>query len=166
MMPVNDAEFAVLKDEILEHTNWWIEWLGLSHWEWVLRYERERCRDEDENTRTEADVHAEADRLMFTIRYYLPSIAETLDEYGTTPEQRLRHLERIIVHELCHVLVAELRPAGWKEDSRPWGEWIFHEERAVAQLTLAFMWIADHGGERPRALAVKALGQPEEVKIA
>jgi len=151
---MNDAEFLALKDEIFKHANWWIEWLGLSHWEWVLRYERERCRDDDENTRANADIHAEPDRMMLTIQFYMPSIADTLAELGTTPDQRDRHLERIIVHELCHALVAELRPAGF-DCERPWGEWIFHEERAVAQLTLAFMWIADNGQDRPRAVAHK-----------
>lgn len=162
---MDDAEFLALKDEILKHAEWWIEWLGLSHWEWVLRYERERCNDDDQNTRTNADVHAEADRMMFTIRFFMPSIADTLADLGKTPEQRDRQLERIIVHELCHVLIAELRPAGF-DCERPWGEWIFHEERAVAQLTLAFMWIADNGQDRPRAKDRRARGIEQQEEAA
>lgn len=39
-------------------------------------------------------------------------------------------IERVIVHELCHILINEMR-----EDD------IHHEERVVTQLTKAFFWV-------------------------
>ena len=68
----------------------------------------------------------------------------------------------MIVHELCHVLVAELRPT--KDESRNWDEWIFHEERVVAQMTLAFIWVANEGGKRPRQL-LKTAQKPRKAKM-
>lgn len=41
-------------------------------------------------------------------------------------------IERVVVHELCHILVNEMRE----------GE-LHHEERVVTQLTKAFFWVAD-----------------------
>lgn len=47
-------------------------------------------------------------------------------------------IERVIVHELCHILVNEMRE----------GE-IHHEERVVTQLTKAFFWV--EGWDKPDA---------------
>lgn len=51
----------------------------------------------------------------------------------------LRHqddddLEYTVVHELCHVLVAEMRGTDWNRQ---------HEERVVTTLAKAFLWVRD-----------------------
>jgi hypothetical protein len=48
-------------------------------------------------------------------------------------------LERAVVHELCHVLVAEMRGV----DEPRTAEQMAHEERVVSMLTKAFMWVKD-----------------------
>ena len=45
---------------------------------------------------------------------------------GMTPQQ----IERIAVHELCHILVNEMRESE-----------MCHEERVVTMLTKAFLWV-------------------------
>jgi len=45
-------------------------------------------------------------------------------------------IERAVVHELCHILVNEMR-----EDE------IHHEERVVTGLQKAFMWVAGESGK-------------------
>ncbi len=42
------------------------------------------------------------------------------------------NIERVVVHELCHILVNEMRE----------GE-LHHEERVVTGLTKAFLWVED-----------------------
>lgn len=52
-------------------------------------------------------------------------------------------LERVLVHELCHILVAEMRG-----DPDVCSD---HEERTVTQLAKAFIWTRDRARERERA---------------
>lgn len=103
----------------------WVKRLGLLWWDLELTYYtdpaeilREFTVTDDEMT--QAKVYADW-------RYATAKILVNLPAFEGMTE---RKIERVIVHELCHVLVNEMR-----EDD------IHHEERVVTGLTKAFLWV-------------------------
>ena len=165
-----DREYKDIKRRIDRHIVWWVEYLGLNHWNRLTEYHRNGIPGiaNEPGTSTNMQIHANADYMHFHIEVDVPSVFRTLDNHGDgTPEDEDRNLERMIVHELCHALVCELRPID--EEKREWKEWLFLEERVVAQLTMAFMWVANHGQERPRKvdeMKRKKVADAEKVKAA
>jgi len=101
----------------------WLTQLGLKWWSIEVRY-----YDSEKGFR-KADGRAVAMRVTSDWRYMslcidvnTPACARQTDD----------DLERIVVHELSHALVNEMREGG-----------IDHEERVVTTLTKAFMWVRD-----------------------
>lgn len=171
---MTDADYAALKADIKRHFDWWLNWLGLGHWEWEIEWHRTVMPDSPnanggDGMRTPMRINAVPDRLMLYIDVDMPVIASALagkqPDDETTEAARIgrreRELERMVVHELSHALVAEMRPLAYAVDERSadpiveraWKEWIFHEERVVAQMTLALIWVANEGHKRPRRIA-------------
>lgn len=94
---------------------YWLKWLGLLWWDVKIIY------IEDVKKHKKATMWVDADW-----RYMQAAITVNLDALDGRDE---REIERIAVHELCHVLINEMRAGG-----------IDHEERVATILTKAFMW--------------------------
>jgi hypothetical protein len=109
----------------------WIPRLGLAWWDIEVAYyddpreivDRFRV---DEDGLVAANLTANWMYAMAKIQINLPALAHL------SPD----HIERIAVHELCHILVNEMRE----------GE-LHHEERVVTGLTKAFFWVEDAASE-------------------
>jgi len=158
---VNDNDFQTLRAEIERQAEWWIGCLGLRTWDVNLQFER-GYEDNDKGGRTTATVDVHPEYMMFAITFYCGAL---YDSFGTpvcsvTEQQRM--IERTILHELAHVLVAELRPL--PNSDRDWSEWLFHEERVVSQLTNALVWTAEDASDRPRAQDVLTRAQSAEAE--
>lgn len=102
----------------------WIDRLGLAWWEITVNY----YSDPAEIVRR---FHQDEDRTVAAItladwQYGIATIDVNLTAFdGMSPEA----VEKIVIHELCHILVNEMRE----------GE-LHHEERVVTGLTKAFLW--------------------------
>lgn len=111
------------KKAIRKHLDNWIYRLGLRWWDvTVYFYKGKRARkyfDAGENETVLARTFADWRYATANIHINLPAFDGMADA----------EIERVIIHELCHILVNEMRE----------GE-LHHEERTVAWLTKAFMW--------------------------
>lgn len=103
----------------------WIDRLGLAWWDITIRYYDapgeivERFGDQNGESLIAA-------RTMVLWQYGTATIDVNLTAFeDLTPVE----IERTVVHELCHILVNEMRE----------GE-LHHEERVVTGLTKAFLW--------------------------
>lgn len=118
---MNDAEFERQKQRVLQQTDWWIPAIGLRWWKVHLEW----LREEKDSDRGPGAVAAECDAdwryCEATIRWFLPAIAAADDE----------ELEYIVVHELMHIFLNEMRQA---EDLQA------HEERVATHLANGFLW--------------------------
>lgn len=129
---MTDAEYEEQKQRIRAIADRWIEPLGLNWWKIELEYSREPLQGAEEDAKQgwclQATCRAKWQYLDATITFGLPSIAHLSDEA----------LEDVIVHELMHVFVNEMREKG-----------INHEERVVTQLTKAVIGLRAHLRETP-----------------
>ena len=124
---MNDKEFNGLKNKIDRLMTKWRLPMGIGWWTVHRIYEREYA---DDDNKYGSDCHKGASCSVqypyktATIKFFMPAlINESKDE-----------LERIIVHELTHILVNEMRD---------FEKGIEHEERVVSDLTSAFFWLED-----------------------
>lgn len=106
----------------------WIYKLGLKWWRIDIAY----CDSEQDFIASNGDTvvartWARWQYLEAAISINVPAAARMDDD----------ELEYAIVHELCHVLINEMR-----EDN------IKHEERTVTALAKAFIWVRDLSGEK------------------
>lgn len=147
-----------LRRECERHFGWWSEYLGFGHWERNYTWHRLARGEEQGGYSITMTCEAYAERLTYTIEVWLPTLYDHVADIDAA--ERDRRIEKIVVHELMHAHVAELRPA---EDAE-WPAHEFHEERVVAQLTNAVIWIANHGHERPRRLAEAKRKAPTKTK--
>jgi hypothetical protein len=108
----------------------WVTPLGLGWWKIDMIYYDDpgeivdKFKSEDDGYLVLAKVFAKWQYMEATIYINLPGWADLEEE----------KIEKAIVHELCHILVNEMR-----EDD------ILHEERVVSTLQRAFMWVIDAG---------------------
>lgn len=106
----------------------WIPRLGLAWWDLTIVYYDDpqeiinRFRIIESGEMVPATVTAQWMYADAKISVNLPAF-EYIDDAD---------IERVIVHELCHILVNEMRE----------GE-LHHEERVVTVLTKAFFWVTD-----------------------
>lgn len=121
------AEQVSQKERIQRAFDKWIPRLGLSWWDIEVDYYDdpgeivEQFRSDDGHL-----VPALVDVLWM---YATAKVSVNLPAFDDMPPAKV---ERIIVHELCHILVNEMRE----------GE-LHHEERVVTGLTKAIFWLAD-----------------------
>lgn len=104
--------------------DWWLTQLGLKWWKVTILY------IDDIDT---IHSHFSEDVVMkcwADWRYMTATIEVNLLKLRTLESKQ--EIESVIVHELCHILVNEMREDG-----------IDHEERVVTTLQKAFMWIRD-----------------------
>lgn len=106
----------------------WIPRLGLAWWDLEIVYYDDpqeiinRFRIIESGEMVPATVIAQWMYADAKICINLPAFEHIEDE----------DIERVVVHELCHILVNEMREPE-----------LHHEERVVTQLTKAFFWVAD-----------------------
>lgn len=104
----------------------WLKPLGLLWWDVTINFHDNPgdvvriFRDPGEDNTVAAKTYVSWIYATATIEVNLPAFE------GLTQEE----IERIVVHECCHILVAEMREGK-----------IHHEERVVTGLTKAFFWV-------------------------
>ena len=101
---VNDSE-ADLKQRILALFALWQPRLGLSHWDIIYTWRREKKSPEEG---TIMSVFSTWEYQKADVWFYLPTCAEQTEQ----------QLENAVVHELCHMLVAMMSD-GESEDENP-----------------------------------------------
>jgi hypothetical protein len=100
----------------------WIVKLGLAWYEVdVAYYDSRKQFRKDADRIVAARITTDWQYMRFAVDVCVPVVVDKTDA----------ELERVIVHELCHALVNELR------EPDPIGK---HEERVVTMLTKAFIW--------------------------
>ena len=148
---MNDAEFEREKDRVRNFFNKWTTLLGLRWWQKIdIEYFREPLppyKDEIPHPEAIADTRCRWRYLTAHIRI---SLSVVLDhEYDDD------QIEYIVVHELCHCLVNEMRPTEWDQND------LDHEERVVTHLAQAFLWTFNRQGypdEEPETQALIEIG--------
>ena len=103
----------------------WVYRLGLSWWTVESYYHtgkeaRKYFKTKDQYTTVLARTFSDWRYAQATVHFNVPAIK------GMSEDE----VERTVVHELCHILINEMREGG-----------IDHEERTVTGLTKAFMWV-------------------------
>lgn len=123
---MTDAEFAAMKERVFALAQKWQKALGLAWWSIDYVWLREMLPTTPEDDKAGLCVAAQCDAqwqyLKATITVSLPSLTDKTDE----------QIERIMVHELMHVLVNETEEADG---------WLKHQERVVSTLTAAVFWL-------------------------
>lgn len=129
---MTDAEFEQQKARVGVIADKWLDELGLNWWSTRFQWHRESpVAEHNEGVRfcIACRCHADWQYLEATIQVYLPELEDLTDE----------RIERIMVHEFCHMLVNELRDVS--------DDWLKHEERVCTTLATAFLWVRDAGKE-------------------
>ena len=129
---MTDKEFARHKKRIEDLLDIWCFRLGLRWWHIVVEY----ARDSSEYTTTGSEVqgsiahtHVMWEYLSATVSFDVSRIVEQSDE----------DLEYIVLHELSHILVAEMRDC-MRCDCGVDKFDVKHEERVVTMIGKAFQW--------------------------
>jgi hypothetical protein len=109
-----------IKKYARERFSWWSQWLGLNYGSMNLIF------DEFIKDASGPDVAGICDtdwRYQETVITLAMHKLRTLNKY---------QIEKVIVHELMHVFLNEMREEG-----------IDHEERVATNLQKAFLWVRD-----------------------
>jgi hypothetical protein len=141
---MTDKEFKAEQARLQKIIHKWVQPLGLLYWQRIkIAYERERGPEDDY---TACEVAACASCAWYykeAALTFFCSETITLDEDAA---------ESVVVHELCHVLVNEMREwspaAGMSEDEVR--KAVRHEEHVVTNLAQAFIWVWKDGAQKLR----------------
>lgn len=129
---MTDKEYREQKKRVQKYLDKWITPLGLRWWKIDVVWDRATHCDSDPPGGSEhcaAHVKCRWEYLEATVTFHLLQLIEQKDD----------DLEKVIVHELCHVLVNEMRaPIAPNDETH--AEWMKHEERVVSTLACAFIW--------------------------
>lgn len=129
---MKDAEFTALNKKINGLVNTWIEPMGIGHWRSVVAVNRESTGREDigPNFVEVAHIDVQWPYMRFMITVNGPHAFEMSD----------RELEQAIVHELSHVLTAELVTEDTPDSAR---------ERVTQMVAFALCWTRDQAVKKP-----------------
>jgi len=135
---VNDAEYEAQKARVEALFERWVGTIGLGWWriQYVWHREESRDTDIDKDDVCMMDCRADWRYLHATINVYLPSIAEVDDT---------DYLEYLVVHELMHIFLCELRDRKETDDDDEDTAASDHEERVATVLAKAMLWARDAG---------------------
>lgn len=126
-----DAKFRRDKARVKRLITKWVKPLGLDHWQNIrIEYSREPLGSKEGRT-TVAECQVAWEYLRATITFDMLQVEDLTDG----------ELEYKVLHELCHLLVAEM--AGPKTDRQ-------REERVVTNMAMAFMDVEIMGMETAR----------------
>lgn len=134
---MTDAEYGEQKARVKALIDKWPEHLGLGWWKLTYVYERELDGETERDNKvanwvTTFRCRAQWQYSNALITAFLPTIASLSDE----------DLEQAFVHELCHVLVSEMR--------EPKKDHYDHEERVATTLAKAFIWVREAAKEEAK----------------
>lgn len=132
-------ELSNYEKQITEYVNYWLPVLGLDNWARVDVF----CRP-DTNGGVLGETCSNWQYMEADITFYLGGLI------GASPEPR--RLEYIVVHELCHCMVNEMRDEK-SEDDDQMKYLIPHEERTVSNLAMAFIRAKYEGKTEPKKKA-------------
>ena len=122
---MKDSEYELLKNKITKLIDKWLPNLGLKWWNIDFYYDRENSKDkprlDEGHSKLGANTYTQYPYKTAQIDFFLPALSN-LDG---------KALENLVLHELIHILVNEMRY--YDKDSD-------HEERVVSDLTSAFLW--------------------------
>ncbi len=113
-----------IKEYARERFSWWVRWLGLGYGDISLEFV-EYISDAG-SSYIDTDVAGECHtdwRYQETHIYFAMNRLRKLSK---------KMIEKVVVHELMHVFLNEMREEG-----------IDHEERVATSLQKAFLWIRD-----------------------
>jgi hypothetical protein len=117
---VTDAEFEAAVARIGRIRERWQEPLGLDDWRVTWKFEREHS---EELKDVVANCNVSWEYEMATVTWFIPQVLNC--EFDDDD------LEQIVVHEIMHILLNEMR-----EDTK---KRINHEERVATRLAKAFI---------------------------
>lgn len=135
---MKDADFKAEKRRVKHFVDRWHDWLGLRWWHVHYDYYDVETRfqtiESDEIVSTAlAQTVVQWEYLTASIGFNLVATKEYDDEVD---------IEYFVVHEMCHVLVAEMRA----DRSGPaTHETVAHEERVVSQLARTMIVVRGRG---------------------
>jgi len=124
---MNDQEFADLSAGVQVHVDRWVHRFGLDTWKLHVSYERDG--DEFSPSRRDGPVRSFVSAHTVTNWKYME--ATLTFNCKALSDQSHEEVEAVVVHELTHILIAELREEV--------DDWLAHEERTVTMLTRAFL---------------------------
>ena len=121
---MRDLEFNRVKAKLKHMSLHWIWTLGLKRWHRIdIVYHRSDPNPKEaDGYACPAWVNVKWEYQIATVNFDVSQLLESSDE----------ELEYIVIHELCHVLVNEMR---CQDGARQ------HEERVVTGLAQAFRWV-------------------------
>jgi hypothetical protein len=111
-------EEAEVKKIVDDKAKWYIHYFGLGNWSGKIVFS-EAIKEDRWGFVTHAETSADWKYLRFTITVFVKALVDYDEDY----------LEEVVVHELMHVFLNEVREAG-----------IDHEERVATSLQKAFSW--------------------------
>jgi len=134
---MTDKEFAFEKARIRKLVDRWVRPLGLNWFKLDIDYERVPLEPPQSATghnktyqwRTQANTAVVWEYRKASMAFDMNAI------HGSSDDE----LESLFVHELCHILVNEMRE--WSDDDKGRK----HEESVVEGLARAFVWTRDAG---------------------
>lgn len=133
---MTDAEYRKQRARVQRLLDKWQAPLGLGWWKVTHYWYRESLNDDhpdDGQSNIAADTKVNWPYMEAAVRWCLPIIAEQTDA----------RIEWLVLHELCHILVNEMR-AG--EDTAR----LDHEERVCSTLAAAFVWADEAATKRAK----------------
>lgn len=156
---MTDKEFKKLHDKIRKIAEDWMQVLGLMWWNVTLEYVRDPrgmpSRQGNDNYCL-GEAHAYWQYLEATVKFNMPDLMDKPDE----------ELEKIVLHELVHILVWETRewaPETVTAERNEMG--MKAEDRVVSTLTNAFLWTRAYARkEGARGSQTEAKGKKTDVK--
>lgn len=128
---MNDKDYDFHKARIGALADKWLPMLGLEWWTIDIEYHRAGISNGEEDWTTNARCNAKWEYMRATIAFNMLAVMDLSSD----------ELERIFVHECCHILVCEMREWGPEKmlEAEQYQS-IKHEERVVVGLTKAFLW--------------------------
>lgn len=137
---MTDAEYEALKSKLERMALEWSERIGLGWWKLKFIWCREGINDPDlPHAAAATDVRWQY--LEAKIRFDMPLLADK-DHFEDDAA-----LEMLVIHELTHVLVNELRCGECQHDEKK--DVMHHEERVVTTVAKAFRWTYEAGQHSP-----------------
>lgn len=137
---VTDQEFESIRSRIKAAVEKWLPAMGLKWWhEIIITYERDRFSQERNGHPPDCAAFT---RVSWE---YLDAIVTFSVACCWSKEYTDQEIDYLVRHELCHLLVNEMRMYGPPNhrDEQAADEAIKHEERVVTQIAQAFGWVWD-----------------------
>ena len=129
---MTDKEFNSIKSKIAKSIKYWAVSLGLSHWDSIDFL----ChRDSHEMDIGASDCSVAAISCDWTYRHALIKFnVQRMKEFSK------QEIDAVVVHELSHCLVNQMRELLSMEENDPW---IKHEESTVTGIAIAVLGACD-----------------------